>query len=355
MIKAADKYFFEKLSNAIILLDDNFKILFANENALSIFNISLKALENSNFFDVFIDNEALIKALQGMDFNLQKKQLLDINITIKPNCHLTNIDLTISSWQGCKEDNSLILLTFHHRNKSNFQNFCEQIYDYDHLRKVEKLLSHEIKNPLAAIKGAAQYLKSEYNIDDTDLLDLIVSESNRIERFLEVISGKKQAYNFKTFNLHEVLFDIKQLLHSMNIEHVQIAEEYDPSLPYIYADKDSLFLAIMNIVKNAIDALNETELAQITLRSYWDISGISYESDDEKIRLPICIEVENNGPPIAKGLHKNIFTPFVSNKENGSGIGLALTAAVIKDHKGIISLHSNEAATKFSIYLPSSL
>ncbi|MEO0566391.1 MAG: ATP-binding protein [Pseudomonadota bacterium] len=216
-----------------------------------------------------------------------------------------------------------------------------------------EMLAHEIKNPLAGITGAAQLLSMNLEPADLELTDLIVSEGRRIVGLLEQVEqfGNMPPPEFSAVNLHDVLDRARRTAVVGFAAHMNVLEDYDPSLPMAFGDGDQLLQVIQNLMKNAAEAASE-EGGTIRLRSYYEHSLRVRDGDGSRKSLPLQIEVVDDGPGLPPAIAGDVFEPFVSGKENGTGLGLALIAKIISDHSGWISVSSVPGRTVFRISLP---
>ena len=216
-----------------------------------------------------------------------------------------------------------------------------------------EMLAHEIKNPLAGISGAAQLLAMGLAGEDLELTDLIVEETHRIVKLLEQVEqfGNLRPPARKAVNLHDALDRARRSAMVGYGAAMQIAEDYDPSLPPTFADPDQLMQVFLNLLKNASEAAGPGG-GQIRLRTYYDHSLRRLRKDGTAATLPLQVEIIDNGPGIPPDIAADIFEPFVSGRENGTGLGLALVSKIISDHDGWISVDSVPGRTVFRISLP---
>ncbi len=215
-----------------------------------------------------------------------------------------------------------------------------------------EMLAHEIKNPLAGITGAAQLLSMGLSAEDQEMTDLIVEESRRIVKLLEQVEqfGNLRPPVLKPVNIHDVLDRARQSAAVGFGAHMLFIEEYDPSLPQTIADADQLLQVFLNLLKNAAEA-NKAGGA-IRLHTFYDASLRVHRSDGTQSRLPLQIEIIDDGPGLPPEIADDIFEPFISGKENGTGLGLALVSKLIGDAGGWISVDSVPGRTVFRISLP---
>lgn len=215
-----------------------------------------------------------------------------------------------------------------------------------------EMLAHEIKNPLAGITGAAQLLSMNLAPEDLELTDLIVAESRRIVKLLEQVEqfGNLSVPDFKPVNIHDVLDRARRSALLGFGAHMKIIEDYDPSLPLAYGDPDQLLQVVLNLLKNASEAAPGG--GTIRLRTYFEHSFRLRRNDGSGQSLPLQVEVIDDGPGLPEEIRADIFDPFVSGRENGTGLGLALVSKIISDHDGWIAVDSVPGRTVFRLSLP---
>ena len=213
------------------------------------------------------------------------------------------------------------------------------------------MLAHEIKNPLAGITGAAQLLSMSLSDEDRELTDLIVSESRRIVALLGQVEsfGNLAPPQRRRVNVHDVLVRARRSALLGFAADMKIIESYDPSLPDAWADPDMLLQVLQNLLKNAAEVA-APEGGTITLRSYFR-QGVHLRGGTGAA-LPLQIEVIDDGPGVPPDLANSLFEPFVSGRENGTGLGLALAARIMVAHDGWIAATSRPGRTVFRLSLP---
>ncbi|MDD9911018.1 MAG: ATP-binding protein [Ahrensia sp.] len=217
------------------------------------------------------------------------------------------------------------------------------------------MLAHEIKNPLAGIRGAAQLLEKHGSADDQALTRLITDETDRIVRLvdrMEVFSDERPVER-DPVNIHAVLEQVKASAASGFAAEMPIEEYYDPSLPPVSGNRDQLVQVFLNLAKNACEAMSGATKPRLRLETAFK-PGMSVTSpgSGDRISLPIALSISDNGCGIPDDLRAHIFDPFISSKQNGSGLGLALVAKIVGDHGGVISCESKPGATTFTVLLP---
>lgn len=217
-----------------------------------------------------------------------------------------------------------------------------------------EMLAHEIKNPLAGITGAAQLLSMNLSNGDLELTDLIVEETRRIVKLLGQVEqfGNLSAPEREAVNLHDVLDRVRRSALLGFGAHMKIIEDYDPSLPLAYGDADQLLQVFMNLVKNASEVADPKTGGTIRLHTYYEHSYSLRRADGSGQSLPLQVEVIDDGPGLPPDIKGDVFDPFVSGRENGTGLGLALVSKIISDHDGWVSVDSVPGKTRFRISLP---
>ena len=222
------------------------------------------------------------------------------------------------------------------------------------MTSLSALLAHEIKNPLAGIRGAAELLKSGHHDPDA-LTGLIISETDRIAALLtrmESLAGGKDI-DRAPVNIHEVINHCITLAQNSFGQGFDIVSLFDPSLPDTEGDRDLLIQSLLNLIKNACEASDKKH--KIIIRTFYNL-GVHYAVARQagQAVAPLVIEIEDHGNGISPELKEHIFDPFVTNKSQGTGLGLALVASTIADHGGTIDVTSQRGKTIFRIGLPMS-
>lgn len=209
-------------------------------------------------------------------------------------------------------------------------------------------LAHEINNPLGGLRGAAQLLERELHDEGLkEYTGIIISEADRLQNLVNRMLGPNALPKREMLNIHEVLERVRQVAKAGAPQNVEILRDYDPSIPELMADQDQLIQAILNLVRNAIQAVGEQ--GEITLRTR---AMRQYTIGHTRHKLVIRIEVIDNGPGIAEEVMEGIFLPMVTGRPEGTGLGLPIAQSLINQHGGLIECESQPGHTVFTVLLP---
>lgn len=219
-------------------------------------------------------------------------------------------------------------------------------------RHLVRGVAHEIKNPLGGIRGAAQLLARE--LPDESLKDytsVIIEEADRLRNLVDQMLGSSKLPTRTMINIHEVLERIFSLIYAEVGNRIKLVRDYDPSVPEFMADREQMIQALLNIVRNAMQALTETvtENAEICLKT----RVVRQFTIGQKAHKLVCrIDILDNGPGIPNDIVENIFYPMISGRAGGTGLGLSIAQQIVSQHGGIIECASEPGKTRFSVFLP---
>ncbi len=331
------------------LIDGEDRIEEINASAEQFMNASARSLRGHPVWDRLLVDAPLDNAFARVRANRSPLFVNDVDLTAgdRPPFHCS---LQIAP---VADDPARLLLTITSR---EIADRLERSHSVKAAAKsaigMAEMLAHEIKNPLAGITGAAQLLSMSLKGGDRELTDLIVEETRRIVKLLEQVEqfGNLRPPERRAVNVHDLLDRARKSAQVGFAAHMAIVEDYDPSLPATWADPDQMLQVLLNLLKNAAEA--NPKGGTIRLHTYYDLSLRLRRTDGGGLALPLVVEIVDDGPGIPLEIAADIFDPFVSGRENGTGLGLALVSKVVSEHEGWISVDSGPGRTAFRISLP---
>ena len=215
-------------------------------------------------------------------------------------------------------------------------------------RELIRGLAHEIKNPLGGIRGAAQLLEREFpDSEHREYTRVIIREADRLQNLVDRLLGPSRPPRRALLNVHEAIEDVRKLVEAEASAHVRVARDYDPSIPDLIGDREQLVQALLNIARNAMQAVagGGHIIFRSRARRQVSIAGALH-------RLVALVEVEDSGPGVAPDMLEKIFFPMVTTRAGGSGLGLPIAQYLVHSHGGAIECRSRPGCTVFSIALP---
>ncbi|MDQ0317653.1 two-component system sensor histidine kinase NtrB [Amorphus orientalis] len=341
------------LPHPVILLDGTDHIAAANSAAEAFFQASLPFLKRTRIVDLVPFGSPLLALL--VQVRSRGAAVAEYRVDLSsPRLGADRIVDIYASPMAEESDEIVVML----QERTMADKMDRQLTSRGAARTVTGLaamLAHEIKNPLSGIRGAAQLLEPALGEDDRLLARLITDEADRIVKLvdrMEVFSDERPVER-EPLNIHAVLEHVKRLTTSGFARHVRIHEEYDPSLPPVYANRDQLIQVFINLVKNASEALGSSDDGEIVLSTAFRPGiRLSVPGSRDRVSLPMEFCVRDNGPGVPEDILPHLFDPFITTKTNGTGLGLALVAKIIRDHGGVIECDTGSSGTTFRILMP---
>lgn len=344
----------DAIPNALIALDEDNNICLANSAAENFFQTSSAVLRRHTLADVVpFSSPVLNTVVQARN---SAGAINEYAIAVGTPRHggerIVDVQTALMT-----EDPRFVLIMLLERSMAH--KIDRQLTSRSAARSVSgmaEMLAHEIKNPLAGIRGAAQLLEPGLGQEDRALARLICEETDRIRDLvdqMEVFSDDRPL-DRKPVNIHMVLERVKQLILAGRRTSVTIREDYDPSLPPVLGNRDQLVQVFLNLAKNAMEAIDAGGGGgEIQFTSAFRPGiRLTVPGTGERITLPLEVCVHDTGPGIPEELRQNIFDPFVTTKPGGKGLGLALVAKIVRDHGGIAECVERERGTTFRVLLP---
>ncbi len=346
----------QALPQPVMVCDENRTIVFVNYAAEAFFGASLSVLSRQKLDDLIAFGSPIVSLVASVAERRAPMTEYRVRIDSSRFGDSANERIVDAFASPIAENEGHIAILFQERTMAD--KIDRQLVSRGAARSVTGLasmLAHEIKNPLSGIRGAAQLLEQSVTPDELPLARLVREEVDRIVDLIDKVEvfGDDRPIEREPINIHVILDRVKLLAKNGVAKGISFSEEYDPSLPPVYGNRDQLVQVFLNLIKNAAEALERTAKPEIRISTAFRPGiRISVQGVSQRISLPLEIIIEDNGPGVAPDLLPILFDPFVTTKPNGSGLGLALVAKIIGDHGGVIDSDSRPGRTRFRILLP---
>lgn len=349
---AIDNHFksiFDHLNVSLVVIDKEFKILYLNPSAEMLLAASSSTALNKPFLSYFRDDgtpkEVVIQAAKRQtQFTKRRaqwilhngqKQVVDYSVTPLP------------------DDDGLIIEIMSLERLLRISREESLASAQETTRNLVRSLAHEIKNPLGGIRGAAQLLARELpDPQQEEFTQIIIEEADRLRNLVDRMLGPRQLPKFERQNIHELLEHVAKVIIAECGDQITFVRDYDPSIPEFVGDRELMIQALLNILRNSMQALLESNFERdnkIILRTRIQRQ---FTINRKYHHLVFRIDIEDNGPGIPANLLSDIFYPMITGRAEGTGMGLAISQNLIQQHQGLIECESQPGQTIFSIYIP---
>jgi two-component system nitrogen regulation sensor histidine kinase GlnL len=341
----------ELLATAVVALDAQYVVRYANQAAEDLLGTGARSLIGQRFPGLFSDRAALESMLaealavhwsyrsQTVDYERPGRQAVPLA------CVVTPIDVPATP----------LLVELRPIQEQLRLEREERLLDQQETtRELLRNLAHEIKNPLGGLRGSAQLLERELERADLkEYTQVIIKEADRLQVLLDRLLTPRRAVQVAQVNIHEVLERVRSLVHAEFPSGISILRNYDPSVPDMVGDKEQLIQAVLNVVRNAAQALlSEAHGGRggtIVLRTR---TARQVTIARQRHKLALELQVMDDGPGVPEDIRDRVFNPLVSGREGGSGIGLALVQTYVQNHGGVVEFDSRPGRTIFTLLLP---
>lgn len=334
-----------QLVTSVIILNKKLVIVYANPAAEALLNKSIYRLYGTNSDAIFANTTINRPRLQQLLTSGQEFTDSDIVIELNEQ-HRFTAEVTASSVEF--EKTAHVLLEF--KQVDQQKQISLEVFQYQQwlaARDLIKGLAHEIKNPLGGLRGAAQLLSKELSTAQQEYTTMIIEQADRLTNLVDRLLGPNQLPQIQAQNIHVILEKVCQLIGYSNEQQINLLRDYDPSLPPVECDQEKLQQAVINIVNNAIQAIDKNN--NITLKTRIASNKTIH---GKRVKLAVQISIIDNGPGIPSNIQDTLFYPMVSGRSDGTGLGLSISQTLINQHHGKLSYHSRPGHTEFNILLP---
>jgi two-component system nitrogen regulation sensor histidine kinase GlnL len=340
---------FDALSTGIIVLDAQLCPIYANVAAQDLLAFSLNKARGRPFGDFLHDSNGLLANLRRV---LQTGEgIADRELTLRPigAPQSTRVfDITITALEGQITGTHLLLELADDTQRHRISRDNDLMARLDSSRLMIRQLAHEIKNPLGGLRGAAQLLERE--LESATLKEytgVIIGEADRLTALVDSMVGPNRAPEKRDINVHELCEHVYHLLRGEARPGVLVDRDYDPSLPSALLDRHQIIQALLNVGRNALQAVDERGRVVLRTRA---LSNMSIGAT--RYKLVASVQVEDNGPGVPDSLRASIFYPLVTGRPNGTGLGLAVAQELVTRNGGLIEFESEPGRTVFTLLLP---
>lgn len=336
----------DNLSSAVCLFDTHLQLRYINPAGEALFGVSAQRLQGVSAQQL-LDSQRIVELLANTLERGTPCTERECRLDAVGNRPVT-VDLTaIPLRESSRFPGLLVELNpvDHQLRMAREENLLAQ---QQATQAVVRGLAHEIKNPLGGVRGAAQLLECE--LEDPSLREytqVIIHEADRLQNLLNRMLGPHTLPRKRLINIHQVLERVRTLVQAEVAAGVRLLWDYDPSLPELNADMDQLIQAVLNIVRNAVQALPGEGEIILRTRAYrrCTVGHVCH-------KLVLCIDIIDNGRGVPEQMQQKIFYPMVTGRAEGTGLGLSIAQSLVNQHGGLIECHSRPGRTKFSILLP---
>lgn len=342
----------DAMSTTILLFGKDLRLRYINPAGEMLFAMSARHLVGVSINDL-VSCELPIQSLLDEAFNTRHPFTRhEMRIQLQGASEHITVDMTVIPMFDAQRDDELLVELVQMDRLLRISRDETRVAQQQATRDLLRGLAHEVKNPLGGLRGAAQLLEKQ--LDDPELTEytrVIIDEADRLQQLVDRMIGPRTIPQELDVNIHEILEHVRQLVLADSSHQVYIQRDYDPSIPDIKADPGQIVQAILNITRNAVQALSSSD-KQDNKITYRTRIMRNYTIGNDLHRLAACIQIIDNGPGISKDLREKIFFPMVTGRADGTGLGLSIAQSIIQQHGGLIECRSKPGETVFSIFLP---
>lgn len=334
------------LTTAVLLLDGDLTIAFANQAAEDLLQESLGQMHGHCVTKLIANGSEIADLAQAARLSQQRYTQRKMPLVLPGHDDVT-VDTTVTP----VIDSDQVLVEMVPMDRYLRIDRDAAIKEHHEVtRQMVRGLAHEIKNPLGGIRGSAQLLDQQLTDESMhEYTQIIIEETDRLTALVDRMLGPNTLPDRQVLNIHQVLERVGRLLELEASERLTVVRDYDPSIPELEIDAEQLTQAVLNIARNAMQSLAETPHPTITIASrierQFTIAG-------RRHKVVVRIDIRDNGPGIAEEIREHMFYPMISGRPEGTGLGLTFAHSIINQHRGLIEFSSEPGDTSFRIFIP---
>lgn len=338
----------ELLASAVLLLDQHLEIRYANPAAENLLASANRSMIGSPVQSVFEFSRTLRTAFDNAIRNSWGYTGQNIQLRRRDG-ELLNVNCTVTPMQTGDDYSSNLLVELQPIDQQLKASREERLLEQQQAnRELIRNLAHEIKNPLGGLRGAAQLLEHELNNPSLrEYTQVIIKEADRLQDLMQRLLTPHRPMEPKSVSIHEILERVRSLLTAEFPQVLRIQRDYDTSLPELMADREQLIQVILNIARNAAQAMSGQGTITLKTRAARQVTLVK-----RRHKLALEVQVIDSGPGIPEHIYERMFYPLVSGREGGFGLGLTLAQNFVQQHMGTIECSSRPGQTCFILRFP---
>ncbi|KPK38782.1 MAG: histidine kinase [Gammaproteobacteria bacterium SG8_47] len=337
----------ENLATVVMLFDKDLRLSYANPAAEMLFEASARHLYGRTLSQLLEHGDGVFEALReaiasGHPFT-QREVVLQLNAERQ-----VTVDISVLPLRDTGLERELLVELVPIDRQLRILREESLLAQQQATRDLLRGMAHEVKNPLGGLRGAAQLLQRE--LHDPELVEytkVIIEEADRLQNLVDRMLGPKRLPQLESVNIHELIERVRSLVQAELPDNIRLLRDYDPSIPDLIVDRDQLIQALLNILRNAVQAL--TDGGTVTLRTR---VHRKFTIGPQRYDLVANVQVIDDGPGIAAEVRETLFYPMVTGRPEGTGLGLTIAQSLIQQHGGLIECESRPGRTVFSILIP---
>lgn len=349
-LKRYQQRILENQSTAVLLLDKSLCLRYMNPAAEMLFEVSVRHMVGNSVEMLVHCNEGVTREslLQAVDTGHPFTER-ELNLSL-PDGKRATVDCTVIPLHETDDDTGLLIEIQQIDRQLRISREEHLLSQHQAAQELIRGLAHEIKNPLGGLRGAAQLLEQELpNEELMEYTQIIINEADRLKNLVNRLLGPNKLPSLHEVNIHTLLERVRNLVLVEAGHKLVITRDYDPSIPDLFVDRDSIIQALLNIMRNAAREISDDPEGRIILHTR---ILRQFTIGNHRYRLVAQIGIEDNGPGIPESIREKLFYPMVTASEDGVGLGLTIAQSLINQHGGLVECTSEPGKTLFSVLLP---